>query len=88
MDLRKKHANLLVERSKQMKTKSDMVRNRRLQEYKDKSNDYDKKERELCRKTNQLVDELVSICDDSPFQKALIKSLRNLKGNEKIIIIS
>lgn len=38
------------------------------------------KERELCKKTNQLVDELVDTCDDTPFHKALIKILGNMKG--------
>ena len=40
----------------------------------------DAKERELCKKTNQLVDELVDTCDETPFHKALIKILGNMKG--------
>ena len=87
VDLRKKHSALLVERSNQMRTKCDMVKKRRLEEYKQKSNDFDKKERELCLKTNQLVDELVSTCDDTPFHKALIKILRNLKSKLVLEII-
>ena len=63
-----------------MKTKCEMVKKMRLQEYKDKTMEMDKKERELCRKTNQLVDELVEACEDTPFQKALLKILGNLKG--------
>lgn len=80
LDLKKKQSSLLVESNQQMKTKCDMVRKTRLQQYKEKSKELDQKERELCRKTNQLVDELVSTCDETPFHQALIKILRNLKG--------
>ena len=80
IDLKKKQSVLLLERSQQMKTKCDIVRNTRIQQYKEKSQDLDQKERELCRKTNQLVDELVSTCGDTEFHKALIKVLSNLKG--------
>lgn len=66
----------------EMRDKCEQVKKRRLEEYKRKSNELDEKERELCRKTNQLVDELVFICDDTPFHKALIKILGNLKGKK------
>ena len=63
-----------------MKNKSEMVRKIRLQEYKDKSKELDERERDLCQKTNQLVDELVTASDDTPFHNGLIKVLKNLKG--------
>ena len=56
------------------------MRKIRLQQYKEKSQELDKKERELCRRTKQLVDELASTCDDTPFHKALIQLLGNFKG--------
>ena len=80
MDLKKQQASLIKERSQQMKSKCDMVKKIRLQQYKDKTQELDKKERELRKKTNQLVDELVDACDDTPFHKALLKILGNLKG--------
>ena len=80
LDLKKKHSALILEKSQQMKTKCDMVRKSRLQQFNHKSQELDKKERELCRRTKQLVDELVSTCDNTPFHKALIKILSNLKG--------
>ena len=52
----------------------------RLEHYKQMSQELDEKERELCKKTKQLVDDLVATCDDTPFYKALIKILGNLKG--------
>lgn len=51
--------------------------------YKEKSLQLDEKERELCRKTNQLVEDLAATCEDTPFHKALIKILKNMKGNIK-----
>lgn len=63
-----------------MKSKSEIVRKKRLEEYKEKNKELDKTERNLCRKTNQLMEELVSASDDSPFNKALIKILGNMKG--------
>lgn len=80
LDLKKKKSAILSERSKNMQTKSDMVKKLRLEEYKQKSKDLDDRERDLCRKTNQLVDEFVATCDNSPFHKSLIKILNNLKG--------
>lgn len=64
-----------------IKTKCEMLKKMKMEEYKQKSNDLDDKERELCRKTNQLVDKLLAVCDKSPFQKALLKLLSNMKGN-------
>ena len=51
-----------------------------MDQYKEMAAVLDAKERELCKKTNQLVDELVDSCDESPFHKALIKILGNMKG--------
>ena len=80
MDLKQRKSSLHAERTNQMKNKSEIVRKMRLQEYKDKSKELDERENDLCQKTNQLVDELVSASDDTPFNKALIKILKNLKG--------
>ena len=80
MDLKKKKCSLLTEQTSQMKNKSEIVRKMRLQEYKEKSKELDERENDLCQKTKQLVDELVSASDDTPFHKALIKLLKNLKG--------
>lgn len=85
MDLKKKQSSLLVERTSQMKNKSEIVRKMRLQEYKDKSRELDERERDLCQKTKELVDELVSASDDTPFHRALIKILKNLKGTKKFL---
>ena len=52
----------------------------RLEEYKKKTKELDKKERAHCRRTNQLMEELVETCDETPFHKALIKILGNMKG--------
>lgn len=41
----------------------------------------DEKERELCRRTTELVDNLADSCDETPFNKALLQILGNLKGN-------
>ena len=40
----------------------------------------DNKERELCKRTNQLIQELVETCENTPFHKALLKILGNMKG--------
>ena len=57
-----------------------MVKKKRIEEYKQMAKELDAKERELCKRTSQLVDELVDTCEDTPFHKALIKILGNLKG--------
>lgn len=80
LDLKKKQWDLNAEKTVNLRTKCEMVKKMRLEAYKAKTNELDAKERELCRKTNQLVDELVATCDDTPFHKALIKILGNLKG--------
>ena len=68
------------QRSEEIKTKCDRVKNQRIQEYKEKTQELSEKERDLCRQTNQLINEFIDTCDDTPFHKALIKILRNLKG--------
>ena len=80
LDLNKKRASLDAEKTIQLRTKCEVVKKLRIQAYKQKASELDAKERELCRKTNQLADELVAHCDDTPFNKALIKILGNLKG--------
>lgn len=80
LELKKKKSALLQERNNHMKTKCDMVKKKRLEEYKQKNKDLDDAERNLCRKTNQLMQELVSASDESPFNKSLIKILGNMKG--------
>lgn len=60
-----------------------------LDEFKAKKSELDEKEKELCRKTNQLVEELASTCDDgTPFHKSLLKVLGNLKGKTVFSVIS
>ena len=81
LDLKKKQADLNAEKTIQLRTKCELVKKLRIEAYKKKTLELDEKERELCRKTNRLVDELVATCDDTPFHKALIKILGNLKGN-------
>lgn len=80
LDLKKKQSDLNQEKAVELKSKCLRVKQMRLEHYKQMSQELDEKERELCRKTNQLMDDLVAICDDSPFHKALIKILGNLKG--------
>lgn len=80
LDIKKKQASLSAERTLRMKTKLETIKKKRLEEYNMKTNAMNEKEKALCRKTNQLVDELVLACDDTPFHKALVKILGNLKG--------
>lgn len=80
LDLKKKQADLNAEKTIQLRTKCELVKKMRIESYKLKTSELDEKERELCRKTNKLVDELVANCEDTPFNKALIKILKNLKG--------
>ena len=80
LDLKKKQLEVDKERTRHIKDKCEIVKNLRLQEFKNKSQELKDKERDLSRKTNDLVDELVASCDDTPFHRALIKILRNLKG--------
>ena len=82
LDLKKKEAELAKERTSQ--DKGEMAKNLRLQEYKNKRQELQEKERDLSQKTNDLVDELVDSCEDTPFHKALIKNLKNLKGTYNI----
>ena len=67
-----------------MKEKCDRQKRMSMEEYKGKTAEMDEREKELCQKTNKLVDELVDTCGDTPFHKALIELLRNLKGNRSI----
>ena len=80
VDLKLRQEKLLQEKDKLMKEKSLKIKASRIAEFNQKTTEMDEKERDLCRKTNQLVDDFVQNCDDSPFQKALINILNNLKG--------
>lgn len=86
LDLKKKKDNIQKETTLHLKNKCDLVKKKRIEEYKVMTTEINAKERELCRKTNQLVDELVDACDDTPFQKALMKVLTNLKGNKVLLL--
>ena len=80
LELKIQQSTLHQEKIVQLQTNCDRLKKMRLEEYDKTSKELDEKEKELCRKTNQLVQELVSTCDDTPFHKALIKILGNLKG--------
>ena len=81
LELKNRQSDLETEKNKMMKEKCEKLKKLKLAEYRGKKADMDDKERELCRKTNKLVDDFVSTCDDSPFNQALIEILGNLKGN-------
>lgn len=81
LELKKRQSQLADEHNNLMKEKCSQLKNLRLAEYKGKAKEMDEKERDLCRRTNELVDDVVSKCDDTPFHKALIEILGNFKGN-------
>ena len=64
-----------------MKDKCEEIKKFRMEEHRQKSNDLSEKERALTRKTNQLIDDLMAECEDTPFHKALIRILKNVKGS-------
>lgn len=80
MELKKKHSQLLEQKTSEIINNGNMIKKFRIEEYRKRSQQLDEKERELCRKTTKLVDELVDTCDETPFHRALIKILGNLKG--------
>lgn len=80
LELKKRQGQLAQEKSNLLKEKCDRSKKQRIEQYKRQTAEIDEKERELCRKTNQLVEELVNTCDDTPFHKALIQILSNMKG--------
>ena len=80
LELRKRHAQLSIEKENLMKDKCLKFKEARIAEFEQKTTAIDEKERELCRKTKQLVDDLFGTCEDTPFHKALIQILSNLKG--------
>ena len=86
LDLKKKQSELEQKRPGPLKDKCEIVKKMRFQEYQLKSQELQEKERDLSRQTKDLVDELVAECNDTPFHKALIKILRNLKGITSYII--
>ena len=80
LELKKRQGQLEVEKNNIMKDKCERLRKLRLEEYKGKTKELDAREIELRRKTNQVVDEFVNSCDDSPFHRALVQILGNFKG--------
>ena len=80
LDLKKRQLSLEKEKSLITQEKCSRLKKLRHDEYKGKANEMDEKERNLCRKTNRLVDEFISTCDETPFHKALVHILENLKG--------
>ena len=80
LELNQRQCQLNEEKDEIMKQKYDKLKKMRLEEYKLKSAEIDEKERELCRQTNHLMDELINTGDDSNFHKALIQILSNMKG--------
>ena len=81
LELKIQQTKLNRENLMHLKTKCDQVKKWRIEEYKKKKDCLDEKERELSRKTTQLVEELAATCENTPFHKALLKILGNLKGN-------
>lgn len=67
-----------------MKEKFEQQSKLRLEEYRGRTVEMDEREKELCLKTNQLVDELVTTCEETPFHKALLHILGNMKGTIKL----
>ena len=80
LELKIQQAKLEKERIVQLKNKCAQVKQLRIDDYRKRKTDLDEKERELSRKTTQLVAELAATCEDTPFHKALLKILSNLKG--------
>ena len=88
IELKKKQSQLKAQEANEIESKCAKIKKMRLEQYKKMTKELDAKERDLCRKTNQLVDELVAICEDTPFHKALLKILRNLKGTYMCVCVS
>lgn len=80
LELKKRHGRLAEEKENLMREKFLKLKRSRLEEYRQKAADMDEKEKELCRKTNELLDDLIQTCDDTPFQRALVEILGNLRG--------
>lgn len=80
LELKIQQAKLEKERIVQIKNKCNQVKQLRIDDYRKRKTDLDEKERELSRKTTKLVEELAATCEDTPFHKALLKILGNLKG--------
>ena len=85
LELKKKQSILHEENANKLKTKCELLKKKRIEEYRQKTVELDAKERELRRKTNRLVDDLVETCGNTEFHKALIKILRDFKGLSLII---
>ena len=79
--MKEKKTVVLKEKEQLVKEKSEINKVLKLNENKIRNRELNERERDLSRKTNKLFDELASTCDDSPFNKALLKLLGNMKGN-------
>lgn len=79
-ELKKRQRQLSEEKEVLMKEKWERLKKLRILQFKNRNSDMDEREREQCRKTNQLLDEFVSTCDGTPFHNALIQILSNMKG--------
>lgn len=83
IDLKKHQAKLVAEKDSLVKEKCLRLKKMRMEEHKQKTSELDEKERELCRQTNQLVDDFINTSDNTPFHNALVHILGNLKGTLK-----
>lgn len=86
LELKKRYSKLAEEKENLMRDKLIRLKKNRIEEHKQKASQLDEKERELCRRTNELVDKLLKTSDDSPFHRALMDVLGNMKGKIKNFI--
>ena len=87
LDLKKTQSWLIDQKMKNLQSKCQRIKKVRIEEYKQKTSELDAKEKELCRKTNKLVEELANSSEDTPFHHALIKILGNLKGKKMLFLV-
>lgn len=80
LEKKKRLSQLEKEKETMLHEKFSRLKNLRQEENNSKATDMDDKERELCRRTNQVVSEFVQSCDETRFNKTLINVLGNLKG--------
>lgn len=80
LQLKNQQSQLNEEKALFVRTKCDQVKKKRIEEHRLKSQELDSKEKELTKKTKQLVDELMDTCEDTPFHRALLNILKNLRG--------
>ena len=80
LELKSKLSQLENEKDILLQEKCYRMKKLKQHEYNGKTSDMDERERELCRSTNRLVEEFVNSCDQTPFNKALVHVLGNMKG--------